>query len=181
MRMTLDLLHEFANTEVFCLFHNCMLQSQTLWSQCLFLRAVWTNRRICPLFTGLSVLIWSASTFSSASLSLSNRSTDTGTQLFTGLPVLTLVLSQPNKTPSLISWVIERDGCSLFTGLPVLTIGFLVFGWVCWESSLPPAISEPNTFLPMSLKEIFGGGRGDAHTFSYMISPVSIMIAFGIQ
>ena len=24
MRMTLDLLHEFANTEVFCLFHNCM-------------------------------------------------------------------------------------------------------------------------------------------------------------
>ena len=28
MRMTLDLLHEFANTEVFCLFHNCMWQSR---------------------------------------------------------------------------------------------------------------------------------------------------------
>ena len=27
MRMTLDLLHEFANTEVFCLFHNRMWQS----------------------------------------------------------------------------------------------------------------------------------------------------------
>ena len=34
----------------------------------------------CPL-TGLSVLVWSASTFSSASLSLSERLTDTGTQL----------------------------------------------------------------------------------------------------
>ena len=32
-------------------------------------------------------------------LSLSKRSTDTGTQLFTALSVLTLVLSQPNKTP----------------------------------------------------------------------------------
>ena len=28
MRMTLDLLHEFANTEVFCLFHNCMWHSR---------------------------------------------------------------------------------------------------------------------------------------------------------
>ena len=27
MRMTLDLLHEFANRKVFCLFHNCMWQS----------------------------------------------------------------------------------------------------------------------------------------------------------
>ena len=28
MRMTLDLLHELANTKVFCLFHNCMWQSR---------------------------------------------------------------------------------------------------------------------------------------------------------
>ena len=28
MRMSLDLLHEFANTEVFCFFHNCMWQSR---------------------------------------------------------------------------------------------------------------------------------------------------------
>ena len=28
MRMTLDLLHEFANTDFFCLFHNCMWQSR---------------------------------------------------------------------------------------------------------------------------------------------------------
>ena len=100
----------------------------------------------CQLLTGLTVLIWSASTFSSASLCLSKRSTDTGTQLS--------------------------------TSLTVLTINFLVFGWVCWESSLPPATSEPNSFLQVSLNEIFGGGRGDAKTFSNMISPFSIMIAF---
>ena len=28
MRVTLDLLHEFANTEVFGFFHNCMWQSR---------------------------------------------------------------------------------------------------------------------------------------------------------
>ena len=80
----------------------------------------------CPLFTSLPVLIWSASTFSFASLSLSELSTDTGTQLSTGLPVLTLVLSQPNKTPFSISWVTEPDGCPLFTGLTVLN------NWVFW-------------------------------------------------
>ena len=85
---------------------------QTLWSQCLFPRAVW-------------ILIWSASTFSSASLSWSKRSTDTGTQLLTSLPVLTLVLSQSNKTRLSISCALEPD-CSAKTSLPVLTIGFLV-------------------------------------------------------
>ena len=30
MRVTLDLLHEFANTEIFRLFHNCMWQSRHL-------------------------------------------------------------------------------------------------------------------------------------------------------
>ena len=44
--MTLDLLHELTNTEVFCLFHKLHVAIQTLWSQCLFPRAVWTNRWI---------------------------------------------------------------------------------------------------------------------------------------
>ena len=57
----------------------------------------------------------------------------------------------------------------------------LDFGWICWEFSPPPAISEPNSFIQISLKEIFGGGRSDAYTFSYMISPDSIIITFGIQ
>ena len=54
----------------------------------------------------------------------------------------------------------------------------LVFGWVCWESSVPLATSEPNSRIQLSLKEIFGGDRGDSYTFSYMISPVSIRTAF---
>ena len=110
----------------------------------------------CPL-TGLTVLTWTASTFSSASLPFSERSTDT------------LVLSQPNKRRFSISWALELDGGSVETGRPVLTIGFVVFGWVCWELSLCPATSEPNSCIQLSLEEIFGGGRGDAYTFSYMI------------
>ena len=42
--MTLDLPHEFANTEVFLLGSQLLVAIQTLWSQCLFPRAVWTNR-----------------------------------------------------------------------------------------------------------------------------------------
>ena len=122
----------------------------------------------CPL-TGLLVLVWSASTFSSASLLVSTRSTDTGIQLFTGLTVLEFVLS--NKTSFPISLVSKPGGCSL-TGLSVLDNWVLDFGWIFWESSLPPATSESNSFLQLSFKEIFGWGRGDAYVFSYMISPV---------
>ena len=44
MRMTLDLLHELANTEVFCLFHNCMWQSRLSEVNVYVPRVVWTNR-----------------------------------------------------------------------------------------------------------------------------------------
>ena len=43
------------------------------------------------------------------------------------------------------------------------------------------ATSEPNSSIQSCFKEIFGGGRGDAKTFSYMASPVSIRTTFGIQ
>ena len=82
----------------------------------------------CPLSKGLSVLVWPASTVSSASLSLSTGSTDTGTQLWLNddaFTVLEFVFSRPNKTSFPISWVNEPDGCSL-TGLPVLD------NWVFW-------------------------------------------------
>ena len=52
----------------------------------------------------------------------------------------------------------------------------LIHGWICWESPLPPATSEANPFIQKSLKEIFGGSRGVVHTFSYMISSVSISV-----
>ena len=64
-------------------------------------------------FTGLTVFVWSASTFSSASLSLSARSTDTGTQLFASVTVLKFVLSHPNKTSFPISRVSKPGACSL--------------------------------------------------------------------
>ena len=149
--MTLDLLHEFANTEMFGLFHNCMWQSRHPQVDVYFLT-------LCEQIDGLFTVNGS-STFSSASLSLSERSTDK------------LVLSQPSKKRVSISWALERDVCSVVTGRPVLRIGFGVFGWVGWELSACPATSEPNSFIQLSLKEIFGGGRGDAYTFSYYDFP----------
>ena len=124
MRVALDLLHEFTNTEVFACFTTACGNPDTLMS--MSIRCV--NKPMdCSLPTGLPLLTWS--TFSSASLSLSKRSTDT------------LVLSQPNKTPLSISWVSEPDGCSLVTSRPVLTIGFVVFGWIVWELSPCPTTS----------------------------------------
>ena len=63
------------------------------------------------------------------------------------------------------------------------------FGWFDWELlacwTTGPygrwATSEPNSFMQSCFKEIFGGGRGDAYTFSYMTSSVSIRTTFGIQ
>ena len=139
---------------------------QTPWSRCLFPHIVWTNRIVHT--QRRPFLTRSASTFSSGSLSLSKRSTDK------------LIFSQPSKKRVSISWALERDICSVVTGRFVLWIGFR-FGWVGWERSACRATSKPNSFIQLSLKEIFGGGRGDSYTFSFMISPVSILIAFGIQ
>ena len=122
----------------------------------------------CPLTTGLTILSRSASTSLSVSLSFSKRSTNK------------LVFLQSRGKRVSISWALERDVCSVTTGLPVLQIG-LGFGWVGWLSSACRATSEPNSFIQSFLKEIFGGGRGDSYTFSYMISVVSIRTAFGIQ
>ena len=46
-------------------------------------------------------------------------------------------------------------------------------------SLLLPATSESNSLVQLSLKEIFGGGRGDTISFSYRISPDSITTTFG--
>ena len=97
-RMTLDLFHEFANTEVLCLFHN-----------------MWQSK-----------------------------------------------LSEVNVY--FLSCVNKPVGCSL-TGLHLLVNWVFDFGWICWESSLLPATSESSSFIQLSLKAIFGGGRGNAYTF----------------
>ena len=67
------------------------------------------------------------------------------------------------------------------TGLTVLDNWVFGFGWIRWVSLLLPAISESNSVIQLSLKEIVGGGRGDTYTFSYMVSPDSIRTTFEIQ
>ena len=138
---------------------------QTPWSRCLSPRAGWDQ---CPP-TGRSVLSRSASTFSSASVSCSKRSTNK------------LVFTQSREKRVSISWALERDVRPVTTSRPVLSWIGLGFCWVSWEPSACRATSGPNSFILLILKEIFGSGRGDSQTFSKMISPVSIWIAFRIQ
>ena len=129
----------------------------------------------CSLSTGLTVLVWSASTFFVfvfVFVYMFNRHWHNNSGWImvpcTSLPVLVefLVPSRPNKTSFSISWV---NGCSP-TGLTVLDNWVFDFGWIRWVSLLLPATSESNSFIQLSLKEVFGGGRGDTYTFSYMIS-----------
>ena len=156
---------------------NVLLLSQlhvkilVLWSQC---RAPPTLVDSCPP-TGLPVLVWSSSSIFKG----------IGTQHWvdfkppTGLPVLVecLMSSWLNKISFSISLV---DSCPP-TGLPILDNSVFGFGWIRWVSLLLPATCKSNSFIPLSIKEIVGGGRGDTYTFSYMISPDSITTTFEIQ
>ena len=141
-----------------------------LWSQCLFPRAEWTivHSQISTF------LVWSACTFSSASsfFNLQIQQTlahNSGWMVVHPQisPVLEfLVPSRPNKTSFPISWVKESAGCSP-TGLSVLDNRVFGFVWIRWVSKLLPATSESNSCIQLSLKETFGGGRGDTSTFSF--------------
>ena len=65
----------------------------------------------------------------------------------------------------------EPTGCPHTTVLAVLSWFRFGFGWVGWEPSACRATSEPISLFQSCFKEIFGGGRDDAYTFSYMICP----------
>ena len=88
---------------------------------------------------------------------------------------------QPNKTRLSSSWTLRPDGCSPKTSLLVPTFG--IFG--LWLGLLGAVTVSSNFwtqfFHPILFEKIFGRGRGDACTFSHMISPVPIMTTFGIQ
>ena len=94
MKMTLDLLHEFANTEIFGLFHNCMwqypdtLKSMSISSSCV------NEPMDCPLTVSRACLIC---VYVFVCVFVFLYTLDTDTQLFAGLSVLTLVLSQPKQ------------------------------------------------------------------------------------
>ena len=172
--MTLDLLHELQNAEVFCLFHNCMWQSrQSQVTLCEQIDGLFTfngslrSYLICVyVFVCVLVLIW---TFNRHWHTTGNRS------------LCSCMCAFAVKQDTFVEFLSTRTGWLLCRNRSTCSYNcFLVFGWVCGESSPPPATSEPNSFIQSCFKEIFGGGRGDAKTFSYMISPVSIMIPFGI-
>ena len=57
----------------------------------------------------------------------------------------------------------------------------LIGNFLLVEQRLLLVVSEPNSFIQSCFKEIFGGRRGDAYTFSFLTSPVSIRTTFGIQ
>ena len=124
----------------------------------------------------------------------------------TGCPVLSVLTASSWKERVSISW--ERDvvlpscavlvlvpttGCSvlsvLTTGCTILSWSGFGIGWFDWKlldccttcSSDRWAPPEPNSLFQSCFREIFGGSRGDAYTFSYMTSPVSIRTTFGIQ
>ena len=114
----------------------------------------------------------------------------------TGCSVLSRLTASSWKERVSISW--ERDvslppcavlGSSPTTGCPFLSWSGFGFDWVNWElvnccTTCPSgrwAAFGPNSFIQSCFKEILGGGRGDANTFSYMTSPFSILTTFGIQ
>ena len=60
-------------------------------------------------------------------------------------------------------------------------VGWELFACRATSPSVCRATFEPTSNIQSCFKEIFGGGRGDADTFSCMSSPVSILTTFGIQ
>ena len=120
---------------------------QTLWSQCLCPRAVWTNRWIVH-FQPISPFLLDLRPRFRLRLCLDLKLlTDTGTQLwlspFTNLSVLEFVLSRPNKTSLSISWV----SCCSPTGLTVLwldSLGIFAASSNFWIQFFHPIIFEGN-------------------------------------
>ena len=171
--MTLDLLHEFANTEVVCLFHNCMWQSRHSEVNVYFLevseQTCWLSTHKSPrscligrlhfrLRLCLDVNVQQTLAHNSSQVSLCLRwCFRSHTRHLFRFP------EHSNRIVAL------KQQVSLF-----LQLDFWFFGWVWWEPSLSPATSESNSFIHLSLQEIFGRGRSDMYTFSYMISSVSI-------
>ena len=110
----------------------------------------------CPP-AGRTVLSRSASTSLSVSMSFSRRSTNK------------LVFSQSRET--CIDFLSTRTGRLFCHNRSPCSKNWIKVGW---EPAACRATSGPNSFIQSCFKEVFGGGKGDSYTFSYMTSPVSI-------
>ena len=132
MRVALDLLHQFTNTEVFACFTTACGNPDTLKS--MSIRCV--NKPMdCSLPTGLPILSWS--TFSSASLSLSKRSTDT------------LVLSAA-KQDTFVDFLSKRTGWLLTRNKSPCSNNWICGLWLGWLG----AFTVSNNFLTQFLHPI---------------------------
>ena len=147
----------------FCLFHNCMWQSRHPEVSVYFLelseRTGWLfiNRSPCSymicvcVFVCVFVLIWT----------FNRRWHTTGKQV-----TLFFHWCFSSHVRNIFDFLNTRTGLLLWQNRSPCSKNW-IFGWVCWESFPPRATSEPNSFIQSSLEDIFGGGRGDAHTFSF--------------
>ena len=119
MRVTLDLLHEFAHTKVFCLFHNCMWQSrhaevdvyvlapreQTRWL-CIN-KSPCSNMIFVYVFVCVFVLIWTFNrhghtTGKQVTLFLSSVLWQSRSKHF---PTRTGLLHSQNRSPCSNNWI----------------------------------------------------------------------------
>ena len=178
--MTLDLLHEFANTEVLCLFHNCMRQSWLTLKSVSISSSCVNKPRDCPL-TSLSTLSWSASTFSSASSSLSKTFHRRWHTIFCSSHRSWGCASAAKQ--DIFYDFLDKQTRWLLThkSLRASKLGFWILAGCVGNLHYFQQLLNPILASNHVSKKIFGCGRGDASTFSYTSSLVSIMIAFGIQ
>ena len=159
----------------FLLLSQLHVAIQTLWSQCLFPRVVWTNGMVVHSQVS-PVLVWSASTFSSpvfVFIYTSHRHWHT--TLYRSLRSWVCAFAKQD----IFSDFLGKQTRWLLTRLPIFDNEFLSFGWIRWESLVLPAIIQ--FFHPITFEEVVGGGRGDIFIFSFLISWDSIKTTFWIQ
>ena len=157
--MTFDLLHELLNAKFFCFFHNCMWQSWHSEVNVYFLElserlSTHGSPRSCLICVYVFVCVfvfiykfnrhWHTTLDGWWSIHKSPRS---------------WVFGAFATKQDIFSDLLRERTCCLPTGLSVLDNLVLGFGWIRWESSLSPTTSESNSFIQLSLKEIFGGGQ----------------------
>ena len=117
------------DAEVLCVFHNCMWISRHSEVNVYFSSSC-VNEPVLRLRFRLRLCLYLhvQQTLAHKSLQVS--------------PFLSLCF---RSQTSLVS---KPGGCSL-TGPPVLDNWVFDFGWICWESLLPPATSESNSFIQL--------------------------------
>ena len=178
LELLLDLLHEFANTEVFCFFHNCLWQTSLKSVLFLALReqtdGLSTLHKSPPCLFDLRLRFrLRLCRFLNVQQTLAHTTLHKSHRAYVG--------AFAAKQDIFFGFLSKQTRWLLTHGSPVPDNWIFGFGWIRWESLLLPATSESNSLIQFSWREIFRGGRSDAYTFSCIISPDSITTTFGVQ